>query len=55
MEGLQTAEAAQDPYNMGRGAAELLIKHFAGEPYEYENLLDVTLLTKENAADYVGF
>ena len=55
LEGKQTAEAAQDPYSMGKGAVELLIKHFNGEPYEYENLLEVTLITKDNAADYVGF
>lgn len=55
MEGLLTAEAAQRPYDMGKGAAELLIKHFNGEPYEYENLLDVDLITEENAADYEGF
>ena len=54
MEGLLTAEAAQRPYDMGKGAAELLIKHFNGEPYEYENLLDVDLITEENAADYEG-
>ena len=40
---------------MGKGAVELLIKHVNGEPYEYENLLEVTLITKDNAADYVGF
>ena len=40
---------------MRKGAAELLIKHFNGEPYEYENLLDVDLITEENAADYEGF
>lgn len=55
LEGKQTAEAAQGPYSMGKGAVELLIKHFNGEPYEYENLLEVTLITKDNAADYVGF
>ena len=55
LEGKQTAEAAQDPYSMGKGAVELLIKHFNGEPYEYENLLEVTLITKDTAADYVGF
>ncbi|MDD5017536.1 MAG: substrate-binding domain-containing protein [Eubacteriales bacterium] len=55
LEGIHTAEAAQDPYNMGRGAAELLIKHLNGEEYEYENLLEVNLLTIDNAADYVGF
>ena len=55
MEGLLTAEAAQRPYDMGKGAAELLIKHFNGESYEYENLLDVDLITEENAADYEGF
>lgn len=55
MEGLHTGEAAQDPYNMGRGAAEMLIKHAAGEEVQYENLLEVHLITAENAADYVGF
>ena len=55
VEGLHTAEAAQDPYSMGRGAAELLLKHAKGEAYEYENLLEVTLLTKDNVEGYVGF
>ena len=54
-EGLQTAEAAQNPYAMGQGAVELLIKNAKGEAYEYENLLDVTLLTKDNVDGYVGF
>lgn len=54
-EGLQTAEAAQNPYAMGQGAVELLIKNAKGEPFEYENLLDVTLLTKDNVDGYVGF
>ena len=54
-EGIQTAEAAQDPYSMGKGAVELLIKNATGEEYEYENLLDVTLLTKDNVEGYVGF
>lgn len=55
LEGLHTAEAAQDPYAMGQGAVELLIKNAKGEAYEYENLLDVTLLTKDNVEGYVGF
>lgn len=55
LEGLHTAEAAQNPYAMGQGAVELLIKNAKGESYEYENLLEVTLLTKDNAKDYVGF
>lgn len=55
LEGLHTAEAAQNPYAMGQGAVELLIKNAKGESYEYENLLEVTLLTKDNAKEYVGF
>lgn len=55
LEGLHTAEAAQNPYAMGQGAVELLIKNAKGESYEYENLLEVTLLTIDNAKDYVGF
>lgn len=55
MEGLLTGEAAQRPYDMGAGAAELLIKHLTGQPYEYENLLTIQMLTKENAASYKGF
>jgi len=55
LEGLLTGEAAQHPYEMGQGAAELLIKHLNGEAYEYENLLDIEMLTIDNAADYVGF
>jgi ribose transport system substrate-binding protein len=55
LEGLHTAEAAQKPFLMGQGAAELLIKHLKGEYFVYENLLEVTLLTKDNAADYKGF
>ncbi|NLB89673.1 MAG: sugar ABC transporter substrate-binding protein [Clostridiales bacterium] len=55
LEGLHTAEAAQDPFSMGKGAVELLIKNAKGESFEYENLLEVTLLTEENAKDYVGF
>lgn len=43
LEGLHTAEAAQNPYAMGQGAVELLIKNAKGESYEYENLLEVTL------------
>lgn len=55
LEGLHTAEAAQNPYAMGQGAVELLMKNAKGESYEYENLLEVTLLTQDNAKDYVGF
>lgn len=55
IEGLHTAEAAQNPFAMGQGAVELLIKNANGEAFEYENLLDVTLLTTDNAKDYVGF
>ncbi len=55
MEGLLTGEAAQKPYDMGAGAAELLIKHLTGRPYEYENLLPIEMLTIENAASYKGF
>lgn len=55
LEGLHTAEAAQNPYAMGQGAVELLIKNANGEAFEYENLLDVTLLTTDNAKEYVGF
>lgn len=55
LEGIHTAEAAQQPFLMGKGAAELLLKHLNGEAYEYENLLEVKLLTKDNAAEYVGF
>ncbi len=54
-EGLHTAEAAQNPYAMGQGAVLLMIKNAKGEAFEYENLLEVTLLTKDNVEGYVGF
>lgn len=55
LEGIQTAEAAQDPYNMGRGAVDMLIANSKGEEVPYENLLEVHLITIDNAKDYVGF
>ncbi len=55
MEGLMAGEAAQQPYKMGAGAVELLIKHLTGQPYEYENLLPIELITIDNAKTYKGF
>lgn len=54
-EGKLTGEAAQQPYEMGKGAVDLLVKHFAGEDYEYENLLEINFLTKDNVEGYEGF
>ncbi|MDY3250147.1 MAG: substrate-binding domain-containing protein [Candidatus Choladocola sp.] len=54
-EGKLTGESAQQPYEMGKGAVDLIVKHFAGEAYEYENLLDITFLTAENVEGYEGF
>lgn len=53
--GKLTGEAAQEPYKMGEGAVELLVKHSKGESYEYENLLDINFLTSENVEGYEGF
>lgn len=53
--GKLTGEAAQEPYKMGSGAVDLLIKNSKGEPFEYENLLDINFLTKENVEGYEGF
>lgn len=53
--GKLTGEAAQEPYKMGEGAVELLVKHSKGESFEYENLLDINFLTNENVEGYEGF
>lgn len=54
-EGKLTGESAQQPYEMGKGAVDLLVKHFSGEEYEYENLLDINFLTIDNVEGYEGF
>ena len=53
--GKLTGEAAQQPYKMGQGAVELLIKNSKGEPFEYENLLEINFLTNDNVEGYEGF
>lgn len=53
--GWATGNSAQDPYSMGYQAAEILIKHFNGESYEYENLLPVNFVTAENYSEFTGF
>lgn len=53
--GKLTGEAAQQPYKMGEGAVDLLIKNSKGESFEYENLLEINFLTKENVDGYEGF
>lgn len=53
--GKLTGEAAQQPYKMGEGAVDLLIKNSKGENFEYENLLEINFLTKENVDGYEGF
>lgn len=54
-DGKLTGEAAQQPFEMGKGAVELLIKNAKGESYEYENLLEINFLTSDNVEGYEGF
>lgn len=54
-DGKLTGEAAQQPYEMGKGAVDLLVKHFAGEEYDYETLLEINFLTIDNVDGYEGF
>ena len=54
-EGKLTGEAAQEPYKMGKGAVDLLVKNAAGIEYEYENLLPIKFLTIDNVEGYEGF
>ncbi len=54
-DGKLTGEAAQQPFEMGKGAVELLIKNSKGEAFEYENLLEINFLTSDNVEGYEGF
>lgn len=47
------AAVAQDPYQMGKTAVELAVKHLDGEAIEQEVAVPIDLVTKENVQTFI--